>query len=396
MNAMAAVSNPPATAGRVTTLLWPYERPARSALAPWATALTGRLASPGSPQETATWLNQAALVFSHLGATEVARWVCHEHIGLFARAASSDRGLIALALQPTINLGRLDVLAGKHASGREHFRLAEHLAARDAVNLAGRCRVQAGDWEYLTAFDSTLEATLTTVYVIDSIQSWLAEGSHRDILSFTERVTARPGPLPWAAISEARVACWVELGDLDRAIAEADQVQDADANLVLAFQLHLSRGLWAAGSRHHAQQLVSRVGTRLAGTDWARSDTAELPRYFPLIETSVRLARDQELEPLAARLACTLLDVAARAGDQVMSLKALRVLGCLGPSPAEYRSRATALEMGCDYRLVRQGAGQPPRPIPAGNLRQYRGLAGAVGQVTGASSIPDVAAELGT
>jgi hypothetical protein len=382
---------------RTTTLLWPYERPARSALAPWAAALATRLATRGSPPETAKWLNQAALVFSHLGASGVARWVCHEQIDLFGRSALSDRGLLVLALQPSINLGRLDVLAGRRADGREQFRLAEHLRAREAVNLAGRLRVQPGDWEFMIAFDPTIEATLTTVYVIDSVQSWLSESGHREILALTDRVGAWHGPVPWTAIYEARVACLAELGDLDRAIAEAGQVQNADANLVLAFQLHLSHGLWTAGLRRDAEELVSRVGARLVHTDWGRHGTAELPRYFPLIETAVRLARNQQLESLAARLACTLLEVATQAGDEVMTLKALRILCCLqtGPTSSRWESRAAALELASDYRLVRHGTGGPARPVSAENMRQYRGLAAAVGEATGADGIPDLDAALG-
>ncbi len=380
----------------MTTLLWPYERPARSALAPWATALTAQLATGGPPPQTAKWLNQAALVFSHLGASEAARWVCLAHIDHFARSASSDRRLLALVFQPSINLGRLDVLAGKHASGRERFRLAEQLAAREPVDVAGRCRVRASDWEFLAASDPTLEATLTTVYVIDSVQSWLAEGRHRDIVAFTERVRARPGRVPWPAIHEARVACWVELGDLDRAVAEAGQAQGVDVNLVLAFQLHLSRGLWSAGLRRDAEQLVSRVATRLVYTDWSRVAAGEIPRCFPLVETAVRLLIHQGMQSMAERLACALLYLATRAGDEVMTLTTLRTLSRLqaGPAAEWFASRAAALEAACDYRLVRRDTGQPPRPISAGSMRQYERLAAAVGRATGADGVPDLDAEL--
>jgi hypothetical protein len=381
---------------RATTLLWPYERPVRSALAPWAKVLATRLATPGSPAETAKWLNQAALVFSHLGASEVARWVCHAHIDLFTRLAASDRGLVALAFQPSINLGRLDVLAGEYASGREQFRLAEHMAARRPVHLAGRYRVEATDWDLVAALDPTLENALTNIYVIDSVQSWLAERSPSSALTFTGRLREKSGPIPWTAIHEARVACWVELGEMERAIAEADDVQDADATLVLAFQLHLSRGLWNAGLRCDAEQLVSQVGERLIDTNWDDLAAGDLPRYFPLIETSMRLAHNQDMVALAERLARALLDVATRAGDQVMTLNALRTLCSLGAGSTTplFASRAAELELICDYRLVRCNSEKAVRAISPENMLEYERLADAVRHATRAEGRPGLDAAL--
>jgi hypothetical protein len=135
--------------------------------------------------------------------------------------------------------------------------------------------------------------------------------------------------------------------------------------------------------------LLARVGARLVDTDWARVDAGEAPRYFPLVETSVRLALSQDRQSLAERLARVLREMATRAGDEVMTLKALRVLCGLGGGQ-RVEAQVAALERGCDYRLVRHQTSKPPRPIAAENVRQYQALASAVRRATGAVGSPDL------
>lgn len=75
----------------------------------------------GDPSMASTVYNQAALIASDVGATDTARAMCHQHAAAYLQAAPLPGGTAIRALEPVVNLARLQVRAGKADDGRQHL-----------------------------------------------------------------------------------------------------------------------------------------------------------------------------------------------------------------------------------------------------------------------------------
>lgn len=113
---------PDAAAQRFPLIARP--RPACLPLAQRAHALAelaDNAARLGDSTLASTVYNQAALIASDIGAPDLARTMCHQHAAAYLHAAPLPGTTAIRALEPVVNLARLQIRAGKHEDGRKRL-----------------------------------------------------------------------------------------------------------------------------------------------------------------------------------------------------------------------------------------------------------------------------------
>nr|WP_202424721.1 hypothetical protein [Streptomyces sp. HUCO-GS316] len=94
-------------------------------------------AKTGDPSVASTVYNQAALIASDVGAPDLARTMCHQHAAAYLHAAPLPGTTAIRALEPVVNLARLQIRAGQHDDGRQHL-----LTLFDAVSTESPAQVE--------------------------------------------------------------------------------------------------------------------------------------------------------------------------------------------------------------------------------------------------------------
>jgi hypothetical protein len=347
-----------------TASLLPQERIARAPLAAWAEKLTTQLseslATTRRPRRLAgdvAWIsNNAALVAAHQGADDVAWALCEGQIRWQYRLAkrSRDGSIKAHGVQPYINLGRLEALAGHWQEALSRLERLNGYRATGRLDL-GAVRIRGREWEATGFGQAEFERFLKTVYVVDSLKALLASRQFDRILSFSARLGPdfSPGLVRFA--DEASVVAACRLGEFHRAKAIAAGVlRDARGWHRAVFKLRLAETLACAGDGEGA----ARVLAPLAGVVGKLSSTtkSELQTLYVLsrIATScleVGLAE----EGLA--LARDVLDGSRAAGDEAFEIESLRIL-CTTDSHPEldhWRDDLSRLQQSTCYHRYRVG-----------------------------------------
>jgi hypothetical protein len=101
------------------------------------TELAETAAKTGDPIMASTVYNQAALIASDVGAANTARKMCHQHAAAYLEATPLTARAAIRALEPVVNLARLQLRAGQSDNGRRHL-----LALFDAVTIGRPVQVE--------------------------------------------------------------------------------------------------------------------------------------------------------------------------------------------------------------------------------------------------------------
>ena len=374
---------------RPTGLLWPYERPPKSPLDGWASCLIAQLdTAPSSPAATnATVLNQAALIFSHLGHTDVAAAVCHAHIAWVGRFVPSDHRVLAQAIQPWINLGRLDILAGHRSQGRSRLAVAAKLAHHETVELDG-CRITPEDWRCLIGTDPLLRPAVMNAYVVDTVESWLATADYAAAMSFVDDVEKMAETAYRRALVETRFLCQIELSEVDAALDVVASASQLDDDLKLALRCHLLHGLIDAGVDVQAHELLALVTQLLLDRNWDTVPPVRLPQFFRLFAAGAHSAERLGADRRTIALGRKLVALATRAGDQVMRINTLQALSAVdgGATGGRYTDLLAEAIVGCDYAAIRRST-QRNSTVPAERPQTYVRLYDRVQTLLGSEAI---------
>lgn len=232
-----------------TTFLSINSRPVFRPVPVWAERLAEQLAVLGAeatdPGGLSECFNQSALLQTIVGDNEAARSICWGQIDWAVRLSDrrGDRGLLAYALQPWVNLGRLDVRQRQLAQALDHFSLAVSYAQRRALRL-GPCTITGSDWDAIAHLGDddwsrssagSLPRFLWTVFVVDSYRAYTAMRDPRgaERLLRSQRQSA---PIEIAnLIDEADVLRLLAQGCFDQAAAICSQVESATAQETFAY-----------------------------------------------------------------------------------------------------------------------------------------------------------------
>lgn len=345
-------------------LLVPQDRVARLPVPRWAAELRGRLdaARRGERRawhfaaEVGTASNQAALIASFQGATDTAEELCRGQMVWQDRAArrSGNAEIALLSVQPWVNLGRLEAMAGEWPAALERFARLVHPGADGRLCL-GSARIGVPRGEAGPRRDG-FGGFLRDVYVADTLKALLANRRWEEVLAFAGRVAGDAASE--ARADEARVVAHCRLGDAERGAAVAAARRTASAGWTRAvFALRRGEALGIAGRAEEAAGELSRLAATLR--QLTPGTVARLENLYVVVRAAQACA-EQGLEDDARALARAAAGAAEAAGEEVLRIEALRVLGAAaGDEDGEAAEALERLEGETGYARYRRG-GTPP------------------------------------
>ncbi|MGW3073683.1 hypothetical protein [Kitasatospora sp. NPDC001132] len=149
------------------------------------TQLANAAAEQGDPSTASTVFNRAALVASDIGDAATARAMCRRHAAAYLHAAPLPASAAIRALEPLVNLARLQLRAGQADQGRQHL-----LALFDAVSSAAPTEVEGiavpADLVADAADRHTVRAWLWTVVLADGTRALTAVGRWAEALTHVQ------------------------------------------------------------------------------------------------------------------------------------------------------------------------------------------------------------------
>jgi hypothetical protein len=364
-------------------VLAPYERPARIGLREWATRIADRIEPDGDPVAVTGALNNAALIFSHLGRTDVARWACTSQLEWLARRAERHPPALALAFQPYINIGRLESFTGAGAKARERFARMRAYADASPVDL-GPCTVEAEQWATILAADPQLPTVLSSAVVIDALKSWFVERRYAAAARYLSDIRPEQLRLPPVTVHEGMVICLVELGRHEDALTEASSWRHADTYMPAVTALHVLPSVVALGAAGAARTQARAITELATGDRWA---WLPRPARLRFLERLGEVLRALALHEERRRVLRAAYDMAREISDQVSMYGALALLEevTAGEERRRLRQDRSALAATCHYHVVRRAAGTSSPPL---ENAAYVRLAERIAALDGATPAP--------
>ncbi|KFF98024.1 hypothetical protein PV367_20620 [Streptomyces europaeiscabiei] len=147
--------------------------------------LADTAARQGDASVASTVYNQAALIASDVGAPDAARTLCHQHAAAYLHAAPLPGKTAIRALEPVVNLARLQIRAGQYDNGRRQL-----LALFDAVSTSAPIQVEdvAVPAELIATAEDRQEvrAWLWRVLLADGARALTAAGRWTEALAHVE------------------------------------------------------------------------------------------------------------------------------------------------------------------------------------------------------------------
>jgi hypothetical protein len=302
-------------------LLSDCDRPIRRDLRTWACDITTSLLDAARPAEGIfASLNQAALVFTHLGDLASAEDICRRELEWVAARARHDRSLTGLALQPWVNIGRLRLLQADPELALRHFvfDLAQH------ETHLGPVTVRRDDWDLLGRIHPGALDALHDACLYDAITALLALEDNGRVFTFLEAHDRAFGvPRLQSLLYEATLLGWTRLSAYDSVLRlEVPPSIGVYGGSVACFYRAL--GLAEMGQHEAALGLTARLIGSLLRPEVSSVRPATLLRYLDKLTClAERLGRnDQWARGLAQRgLALSILH-----GDQVGQYRFLKYL----------------------------------------------------------------------
>ncbi|WP_232788945.1 hypothetical protein [Streptomyces odonnellii] len=132
-----------------------------------------------------TVYNQAALIASDVGVPATARALCHQHATAYLNATPLNAAAAIRALEPVVNLARLQIRAGHADDGRRHL-----LALYDAVTTGSPVQVESitvpADLVASAAERHDVRAWLWSVVLADGTRALTTAGRWAEALVHVE------------------------------------------------------------------------------------------------------------------------------------------------------------------------------------------------------------------
>jgi hypothetical protein len=255
------------------------------------TELASRAVEQSDQGLASTVFNQAALIASDLGLPDLARAMCHRHAETYLNACPLPAMAAIRALEPLVNLARLQIRAGRTDEGRQRLLdLYEAVGTGAAVSFEG----------------ITVPADLTSI-----------EGDRQEVRAWLWRVLLADGTRSLTSTGR-----WSE------ALAHIEHHRGVGTRMLDGRQVAVIAALTSRTTSHAHELLASTA----PGDPWEHAVTACL---MALCRRAARKQVDNSLESLMN----TFLSHEARAGMTVFDVRlGLTVLDAVG-SAAHLSSR---------------------------------------------------------
>ncbi|MEU6277462.1 hypothetical protein ABZ871_34425 [Streptomyces populi] len=150
------------------------------------TLLASRAVKQNDQGVASTVFNQSALIASDLGLPDLARAMCHRHAAVYLNACPLPAMAAIRALEPLINLARLQIRAGRTDEGRQRLLdLYEAVSAGTEVSFEGI--TAPADLTSTEGDRQEVRAWLWRVLLADGTRSLTARGRWSEALAHIEQ-----------------------------------------------------------------------------------------------------------------------------------------------------------------------------------------------------------------
>jgi hypothetical protein len=361
------VARPSGTPGPISVsigLLLPQDRIPRESLGDWAARLAKEIeASRVATRQARRYAgsiaglaNNAALVATYEGGRREAWELCERQVtwqGRMSRRAK-DPSIAAHGIQPWVNLGRLETMAGNWKAALARFDALPSFRLDGWITF-GCIRLTRDQWDAVANSRETLERTLDATYVVDSFKTLLINRRWEETLAFAARFGEDGDRFFLHRADEAVVVASARLGDLDRARHVATEAARRAGGWPRAvFRLRLAEVLGTSGDLEGAREVLRPIAAVMAQVSPERKhDSAFL---YPLLRLTTACA-ETGLVHEAAALAKDVLAGARTTADEVFAIESLRVLAVHAPvdERGAFREELDRLEETTEYEKYRKG-----------------------------------------
>jgi len=361
------VARPSGTPGPVavsTGLLLPQDRIPRKSLGDWAARLSkeiedSRIADREARRyagSIAGLANNAALVATYEGGRREAWELCERQVtwqGRMSRRAK-DPSIAAHGIQPWVNLGRLETMAGNWKAALARFDALPSFRLDGWITF-GCIRLTRDQWGAVANSRETLERTLDATYVIDSFKTLLINRRWEEALAFAARFDEYVDRFFRHRADEAVVVASARLGELDRARqVAAEAARRASGWPRAVFRLRLAEVLGASGDLEGARGVLRPLAAVIAQVSPERKHDCTV--LYTLLRLTTACA-ETGLVDEAAALAKDVREGARATGDEVFAIESLRVLAAHAPADERggFREELSRLEETTEYEKYRKG-----------------------------------------
>ena len=333
------------TATVSTALLLPQDRIPRGPLTTWAERLASDLVHYRRSfrkvrdlcAAVARNANNTALVASMQGAASVARLLCQQQISWHYRLSkrSRDPAIAAHAVQPWVNLARLDGMSGDWRAALARLARLQDYRARGRTYL-GFVQVPESGWQVAASTRPSFEATLDAMYVIDSLKVLLLNREFTEVLAFASHL---PPDCPDGLkrfVSEASAVAAARLGDAEGARRIAlTALEIAQGWERVVFKIRIAE-ISGVADTAQARNVAAPVVAVIQEVSPAKKSSLQILYILQRLST---LCREIGMDGEACSVAKDVYDAARAAGDEVFEIESLRTLSVTAPSAERGRWR---------------------------------------------------------
>ena len=350
----------------------------RPSLRRWAPSLTARLhrakhrgADPGHAFEISGLCNNASLLFALAGESEFAEAICTRQIAWLARRAQTGDGFeaISLAIQPWVNIGRLE---------RQRGQTTRALAQFTAIFPDGDGQLAFGPFRL--AIEDLRYEDVELIGVIDSLRTlWLARDYERG-LRFVRRLRPRlRSAAALVRLDEYAFQLHLALGHANAAVRVLESetwARSAELMLINAFYRCLLLDAGNIDCTSVLADLARWTQGALAGAD--APDHCVLRYALDL----ARLYVVRESHDIGAELIAAGYRAATRHEDVPLRAAFARLAASMGETSPGDIPTPEAILLASDYVALARQLGIAP-VLPAESKSMLEDLRAALGEILG-------------
>lgn len=259
----------------VQEILTPQDRPVRLRLREWAALRQRDLMrlqtnavydDPEICGAVVDCFNEAALIEVYYGRSNCAAYLCHAAMkwvdDLVRRTGSG--WCYRFAVQPYVNLGRLDRIAKNWEQSLEKIRVAEEVSKGNPVAFGPIILDKSVLEEMEKRFPDS--SVLQNIFILDTLKTLLKAGWHAKVPDFFPNWESFPDSAHRYFICEASLIVWSKLKEYDRALelAVACLRNGRQGGNRLVFLYRRAEILACAGQRKEASRIVKNLADAFA------------------------------------------------------------------------------------------------------------------------------------
>ena len=269
------LSPAPKSEGMVREILTPQDRPIRLPLEEWATARLGDFArlkentayhAPEICGDIVDCYNEAALIEVYYGRQAHAANLCHAAMKWVADLveASGNAACYRFAIQPYVNLGRLDRITKRWQESLDKFKVADEVSRGNPVAFGPIILDPLSLEQMKNIFPDV--TVLESIYILDTLKTLLKAEWHGRVLDYFRNWESIPNLVHRDFICEAFLVALAGLQEYDQALELSSQcLRNRLGRNRLVFLYRRAEILAATGQLEQAMRIVRNLAVAFEG-----------------------------------------------------------------------------------------------------------------------------------